>query len=460
MREEGPRDEDGYENPGDFFNANSSPQSVATTQYSVRRTAQSSRTYERSGSYEEEDVDMSLAETCSSALNLLRVLSDELTIFFGRVAATGISPSVYQRRTQALSTSTTVTASNSAARKPSSLRQSTLPSGSATTSRRGLPNAKTPSSGSRDGEEADARNQTSAQRRRLSSLGRDGREGRGGRDDDGEDEEPFVEDLDLGSDAEHDGEANTTLGDRTIQGEVEEEDEDEEEEEEEEEVRRGGSSGRKSGQSRQSRASEVSTSTRNETRASSAGLVKLDKNGKAVTVQDKKGKGKEVVRSPSPRYEQGGDGDMNNNFDTGDFGGGGDSDSEAAGFTYGDDGDDSEPQAQVEPDDEDQGVVSEELGVEHEDEDEPGSDAQEEEEEEQPRASKAKSKAKSQPKVKVVKGAPEKKRGKKRASDASDASGRTVVAKRARRATTVEEAVVERVPRDRDAGSVEVDGGE
>ncbi|GAA5904964.1 uncharacterized protein JCM6883_004924 [Sporobolomyces salmoneus] len=484
---EGRRDSDGLEDPDEFFNnANvSSPTgSVATTSYqsSIRRTTQSSRTTAQYG-----------GAASSSRSQRTEYFEDDEEM--GDGDTTTLSPTTYQKRTQTVSASMSV--SGSTARKPSSLRQSTLPSGSHSVSSKGLSKGRRSSVAGQteeefDGEEEEeeefdeegseepeviANNSSKRQRRRFSSLTSDTR--RRAESVDTNQEEPIIEEYDLASDGVHDGEGDTTMGDRTIQGEVIEEDDDgsdlgnensritsasksssgrkslasskggkvdkgkgravSESEPEEEQEEEDSSTSRK-----KSRVTEISSNSQRESRRSSVGLVKLDKNGKATPVVDKKtsgkGKEKEVVRSPSPRYDD---------YAQDDFGGGGDDDEEAANFNYGgDDPDESLPQ-----------IEDEEVEPEQEQEEE------EEEEEEQPEAStskaKSKEKKKSKTKQKVVKPASSSSKGrsKKRSSDASDSSQETVTAKRARRAPSqMPEEMIERIPRDRDAGSVEVNG--
>ncbi|GAA5914850.1 hypothetical protein JCM8208_003028 [Rhodotorula glutinis] len=219
-----------------------------------------------------------------------------------------LSPSTYQRRHP-----TTTTGTTSSARQPSALRHSMLPSGARSVSRKGLPPTSSP------------RQYGKASRRRLSSLsGEDDREeGHQGQDEG--DEERF----DVGSGDEQERYDDDGQED----GEVDEDDEDENE------AVRAALTARKPSASAAAAAAaaakgkgkaRASTSTnggasspaspRRHSGASSygtggggtpTGLMRLDKSGRAVEVVerdrsggDRKGKGRAVERSPSPRDEE------------------------------------------------------------------------------------------------------------------------------------------------------------
>ncbi|GAA5859279.1 hypothetical protein JCM1840_003831 [Sporobolomyces johnsonii] len=379
------RDEDGFEAVDNFFFSPSPTRTTATAKSTVKtqqRTKNNQKLFRPE--YEEEEQDDS------------DMMVDDGT--------TSLSPLTYQRAH-----------ASSAARKPSALRHSTLPSGSHSISRKGLG-----SSNSSPG----LNGASKPPRRRLSSLSGDGE---GGND------EPMLEDLNLASSDEEDEEAEeeevrravgAKSGPRkSIVGEgrpkalvsgkakgkgkavvlSDDDDVDEQQEEEEEEEEEAPSTSQRSKSKKA--APRDSTSTRRSSAGSPGGFVKLGKHGQPIAVNGtakNKGKGKAVDRSPSPVYDQ-----------QDDFGGGEGYDEEAEQFQFGDYGDDDE---------------------------------QEEEEDQQPRASTSKGK------------------GMARVSNASSAAGRespatkTAGSKAKKAAATPKQVVTQVKKRARDEGSVDLDG--
>ncbi|GAA6016615.1 hypothetical protein JCM11491_006019 [Sporobolomyces phaffii] len=330
--------------------------------------------------------------------------------------------------------------------------------------------------------------------RRFTSLDRDEDRDNSPTYDRGEDEaDPAHEEFDLGSD---DGAADTTMGDRTLQGVDQSQDEAEETDDGRATARVAKASARKSVARRdrvdpldkgKQRAPPSDDDVGDEEVADVSVDMEVDDAGDSVeergpsnrktkhsrksegvasgkqtvrsperaAVADRKGKGKEVVRSPSPVY--------NNDYDPA-FNQG-DSDSEAGNFEYAPFDVNDDPQAQIDDDDQAGAASDGERG-------QTGDEDQEEEEEEvQPRAStskaklppkskaSAKEKAKPKSKSRVAKAAPSSKsKSKKRLSDASDASHETVRVKRVRKGSVDQEIVIEQIPRDRDVGTHDMDG--
>ncbi|GAA5920243.1 hypothetical protein JCM1841_000439 [Sporobolomyces salmonicolor] len=379
------RDEDGFEAVDNFF-LSPSPARTAATAKSTIKTQQRTKNHQKlfQREYEEDEQDES------------DMMVDDGT--------TSLSPLTYQRAH-----------ASSAARKPSTLRQSTLPSGSHSISRRGLGSSN--SSPGLDGA-------SKPPRRRLSSLSGDGE---GGND------EPMLEDLNLASSDEEDEEAEeeevrrvvgaksgprkSTVGEgrpkALVNGKakgkrkavVPSDDDDMEEQREDDEEEEAPSTSQWTTNKKATR--RDSTSTRRSSAGSPGGLVKLGKHGQLIAVSGAsnnkvKGKGKEVVRSPSPVYDQ-----------QDDFGGGEGYDEEAEQFQFGDYGDE---------------------------------DDQEEEDDQQPKASTSKGK------------------GKARASNASSMSARespaakTAASKAKKTAAAPKQVVTQIKKRGRDEASVDLDG--
>ncbi|BGP13860.1 mitotic fidelity of chromosome transmission-related protein [Rhodosporidiobolus nylandii] len=308
------RDEEGFEDINNFFQSPSPTRSTATAKSTVksRRNGQLfnpvSPEYEENG-FDEDESDMQVDD------------------------GTSLSPTTYQRQHP------------SSARRPSSLRHSTNASGSHSHSRKGLATSS-PNS---------PRKTTSSNgRRRLSSLSGSGDEAddaeqedlnlASSEDDEAEDE---VVRAALGANRFGNGGGSAMKPDKgkgkapRVPSEDEEEqevdeaygdaqqEEDDEEDEEEETAPRQASTKKKQAAPRQSNGSAASPSTRGSPNGSS-GLLKLDKNGRPVAA-DRKGKGKEVVRSPSPPQED--------YYDQQEYGGGFDEDDEDGGDGQGfDDG--------------------------------------------------------------------------------------------------------------------------
>ncbi|GAA5848563.1 hypothetical protein JCM8547_004552 [Rhodosporidiobolus lusitaniae] len=423
------RDEAGFEDLDAFFKSPSPSRSVATNKSTVksRKTAPLfnavSPEYEQDEEYEGEDSRMMVND-----------------------GATSLSPTTYQR----------VRNTSSSARQPSSLRHSTLPSGSKSVPHKGLaissPNSPRKGTGASNGT-----------RRRLSSLSGSGDEADPAEEhynvasSDEEDEDEVVraalaprksgaaaKKLDKGKgkaapriafeeeeEEEHGYEPNGHAYD--------DEDEQEEEEQEEEEpvARKSAAASAKKKKPAAPRASNASTASpsgggkRRGVSSSpavlSSGLMKLDKNGRPVPV-DRKGKGKEVVRSPSPAQEDQYEEDYGGGYDNYDGGEGG----------IGATGDEVDEEGFPQYDEEDY--------EEQEDPDAPG-----------PSSRPAKGKKPAAPKAKKGKAA-----GASRTRDSSSPerkSGGSSSPKK-KSATASQKAVVTQVPRkrQREEGTVDIDG--
>ncbi|GAA5845668.1 hypothetical protein JCM9279_006066 [Rhodotorula babjevae] len=311
------RDDDGFEDIDAFLH--SSPRSATTA--GARSTAKKAKPQGRtpraaSPEYDDDDDDDDEhAEGDTTAYD----------------DGPSLSASTYQRRHPA----------TSSARQPSALRHSMLPSGARSVSRKGLP----PTSSPRQYGKASTSSAQRNPRRRLSSLsGDDDRE-----QDDGHDE------FDVRDADDDDGEgAYGRSGDEQDEG-----DEEESEEDEDEAVRAVLTAKKPSASAAAAAAAKkgkgkarASTSTngggspaspRRQSGASSygtggggtpTGLVRLDKNGRAVEVLerdrsggDRKGKGRAVERSPSVPEQD----DDEQPFLENDFGGGYDDDDDDQG---------------------------------------------------------------------------------------------------------------------------------
>ncbi|GAA5821027.1 hypothetical protein JCM10212_006726, partial [Sporobolomyces blumeae] len=440
------RDEDGFEAIDNFFRSPSPTRSTATARSTVKTSrsvkaasyASARGTREMSyGAQQEEDEEYEESDM---------VMAED---------GTSLSPLTYQR----------AHASNSAAstaRHPSSLRHSTSASGSRSVSRRGLAVATSSPNESRG-------NGATTTRRRLSSLSRgDGEDGRGG--DEQDDDEPIVEELDLGSEDD-----DETMGDRTMQGDVEEEEEDDDGDDDE--VRRvveARGSAKKKASANDSRKGKGRARSDDDDDddgrgrrsdqdqdddSDSVGLVRLDRNGHAVPVAGSdprgKGKGKQVERSPSPRYD-GGDDD-----DDGDSGGDGGSGYDHGGYDDGGGYEERDFGGGGGEDDEEHHVLEhvDDYGdepdrIERSDDETTGqNEGLSEEDEARPSASKQKAKGKGKGKGK----------GRGRASDVASGSqsrSSNAASKRQRRVVASQEPIIEQISRKRmrDAGSVDDDG--
>ncbi|GAA5968190.1 hypothetical protein JCM11641_003763 [Rhodosporidiobolus odoratus] len=297
------RDAEGFEYLDNFFNSSSPARSLATTVKSTMKSRKNgqlfnplSPEYEHNGFEEDEDSNMMVDD------------------------GTSLSPSTYQRQHP------------SSARQPSSLRHSTGANGSQSHSRKGLatssPNSPRKSTGA-----------NGAPRRRLSSLSAGD-----------EDDEVEQEELNLAPSSEEDEDEDevvrATLGanryskngagygsakkldegkGRASRARASEEIEEEEEEDdaygdaqqdedlEEAPPPRKPPHKKKPAAPRASNGSSASPSVRGSP-VNTSGLLKLDKNGRPVPA-DRKGKGKEVVRSPSPAQEPMYDQDFGGGFD-------------------------------------------------------------------------------------------------------------------------------------------------
>ncbi|KAG0665846.1 hypothetical protein C6P46_005940 [Rhodotorula mucilaginosa] len=266
------RDEDGMEDPNDFFNSSPGAKSVATTTAGARSTIKkASRAYR----YDEDDDDDAAYDEDGNDMQ-----DDE---------GTSISPLTYQR--QHPSTTTT-------GRAPSALRHSTSASGERSVSRKGL---SSPQANGLASSASKSRGGGGGTRRRLSSFG-------------GEDEAEEQQHDDYYDDNEDEQEAGGRGYDEAGDS-VEEEEEEEDEEEEEEAVRavlgaKKTTTASSSAAKKQSRKSVASTSGRRrsspdyrrdasldaedeeEEEASPSGLMKLDRNGRPVPADRPKNKGK------------------------------------------------------------------------------------------------------------------------------------------------------------------------
>ncbi|GAA5885410.1 hypothetical protein JCM6882_009611 [Rhodosporidiobolus microsporus] len=306
------RDAEGFEDVNNFFQSPSPTRSTATAKSTVksRKNGQTlfnppSPEYE-GGDFDEDESDMMVDD------------------------GTSLSPLTYQRLHP------------SSARQPSSLRHSTAASGHESTSRRGLatssPNSPRKSAPGGGG---------APSRRRLSSLSGSGDEA-AAQDDDERFDFPsaYEEEQDESDDeAEEDEVVRATLGagryasangsakkldkgkGRAVVRSDDEDDEDDERDYADDYDADETSSRRKSIAATSTkkkkkkpaapRASGASSAA-SPTAAISTGLMKLDKNGRPVpvtTAADRKGKGKEVVRSPSPQQDAYYDDDFGGGFD-------------------------------------------------------------------------------------------------------------------------------------------------
>ncbi|GAA5830283.1 hypothetical protein JCM11251_001292 [Rhodosporidiobolus azoricus] len=312
------RDEEGFEDVNNFFQSPSPTRSTATAKSTVKSRKNGlfnppspSPEYE-GDDYEEDESDMMVDD------------------------GTSLSPLTYQRLHP------------SSARQPSSLRHSTAASGHESTSRKGLATSSPNSP---------RKTAPGAGRRRLSSLSGSGDEGGGG--DEEEEEERFDFEDESDDEEAEDEVVRATLGagrySSVANGSAKKlnkgkgkavartasDDEDDEQRisghdfadgDEDDDApgsrRKSKSSAKKKKEPAAPRASNVSSAA---SPSISSGLMKLDKNGRPVPVTDRKGKGKEVVRSPSPPLGVEGEEELEQYYDE-DFGGGFGDDEDADGM--------------------------------------------------------------------------------------------------------------------------------
>ncbi|GAA6037116.1 hypothetical protein JCM8097_008743 [Rhodosporidiobolus ruineniae] len=395
------RDAEGFEDIDNFFKSPSPSRSVATAKSTVK--SRKSLFNPPSPGLDEDDYDDDGSDMA---------LDD----------GTSLSPTAYQRNHP------------SSARQPSSLRHSTLPSGSHSHSRKGLATSS-PNSPRR----SVTTNGTSG-RRRLSSLSGSGDEAADDRQyasSDEEDEDEVVRAALAPSSKKADkGKGRASRASRVEDDEEEQDDvemnghdygDDEDDygaaEPSPPPTARKTSAKKKPAAPRASNASSAASPI-------TSGLMKLDRNGKPVPVADRKGKGKAVERSPSPEQDD--------NIYQDDFGGG-----------YSDDGGEGEG-SPVDGEGFPQYDVGDYDDSEEEDPDAPG-----------PSSQPAKASKKSSAGAKKGKAAPAKK-GRRATSESDSPEPRKShsAPQRRRKLEHSQEPVVTQIPRkrDREDGTVDIDG--
>ncbi|GAA5978103.1 hypothetical protein JCM10908_004230 [Rhodotorula pacifica] len=423
------RDEDGMEDPNDFFNSSPGAKSVATTTAGGRSTIKKASRQDYAAYRYDEDEDAGYEDGDGNDIQ------DE--------EGTSISPLTYQRQHP------------SGGRAPSALRHSTSATGERSVSRKGL------SSPQANGVVSSASKPRGGNRRRLSSFG-------------GEDEQD-----------QDDYEDEQAYGQVEEQYEEEEEQEEEDDEDEEEEVRAAlGAKKTTAGSAAKKlpRKSVASTSGRRsspdyhrrdaslEAEDSPSGLMKLDRNGRPVPADRPKNKGKgrasdyerevDVIQQEEEVQEYV-EQDVYYNDDN-DFGGGGDVDEEAEAAAqynaqqYGDGGggDSSGGEDHYDSQDYDAGAGQDDVDVQEVDEDgNPVSDEDEQMEGPSSRPYKGKGKAAA------VKGGKGKRTQSQSESPQRRSAGNKQVRNRSRQNQSQQPVVTEiSRKRAREAGTVDIDG--